>query len=112
MFRLIITATLALLISACSMQVYKLEVQQGNIVTEDMLNQLKPGMNKRQVSYVMGNPVLKDTFTTQHWDYIYRVEREPGDAKDYKVRVFFDAQGKYSHYEGNTELKLIKKAKS
>ena len=108
MFRLIITVTLALLISACSMQVYKLEVQQGNIVTEDMLAELKPGMTKRQVAYVMGNPVLKDTFSHSHWDYLYRVERNEDDAKDYKVRVYFDNQGKYSHYEGGIELTATK----
>ena len=100
MFRFIITATLATLISACSMQVYKLNIQQGNIVTQDMLDQLKPGMNKRQVAYIMGNPVLKDTFSTRQWDYIYRTERREDQIKQYHIRVFFDQAQKYSHFEG------------
>ncbi len=90
MFRLIITATLITLLSACTMQVYKLNIQQGNIVTQDMLDKLKPGMNKRQVAFVMGNPVLKDTFTTRQWDYIYRTERREDEINEYKIRINFD----------------------
>jgi len=82
------------------MQVYKLNIQQGNIVTQDMLDQLKPGMNKRQVAYIMGNPVMKDTFSTRQWDYLYRTERREDQVKQYHIRVFFDQAQKYSHYEG------------
>ncbi len=111
MFRLIITATMALvlssLMSACSLQVYQKQVQQGNIVTQDMLAQLKPGMNQRQVAYIMGNPVINDPFTKAHWDYMYRVERNLEDAVFYQVRVYFDGAGNYTHYEGDTELILV-----
>lgn len=100
MFRFIITATVFIFLSACSMQVYKLNIQQGNIVTQDMLEKLKPGMDKRQVSYIMGNPVLKDTFSTTFWDYAYRTERYEDDVKSYSVRIYFDQAEKYTHYEG------------
>ncbi|MAA71533.1 MAG: cell envelope protein SmpA [Bermanella sp.] len=100
MFRFIITATVLIFLSACSMQVYKLNVQQGNIVTQDMLDKLKPGMNKGQVAYIMGNPVLKDTFSTQFWDYTYRTERREDEVKSYHIRVHFDQAQKYSHFEG------------
>ena len=100
MFRFIITATLLTFLSACTMQVYKLNIQQGNIVTSDMLEQLKPGMSKSQVAFVMGNPVLKDSFSTRQWDYLYRLERREDNIKQYHIRVFFDQGQKYSHYEG------------
>ncbi len=94
------------------MQVYKLNVQQGNIVTQDMLEQLKPGMDKRQVAYIMGNPVLKDTFSTRFWDYTYRTERRADEIKSYHIRVFFDQKERYSHYEGklpeSTDPELMK----
>jgi len=83
------------------MQVYKLNIQQGNIVTQDMLDKLKPGMNKRQVAFVMGNPVLKDTFTTRQWDYIYRTERREDEINEYKIRINFDQSENYTHYEGS-----------
>ena len=82
------------------MQVYKLNIQQGNIVTQDMLEKLKPGMDKRQVAYIMGNPVLEDTFSNRQWDYTYRTERYEDDVKQYHIRVHFDQAQKYSHYEG------------
>lgn len=82
------------------MQVYKLNIQQGNIVTQDMLDKLKPGMSKRQVAFIMGNPVLKDTFTTRSWDYIYRTERHEDQVSSYKIRINFDPSENYTHYEG------------
>ncbi len=100
MFRFIIAATVFTFLSACSMQVYKLNIQQGNIVTQEMIEQLKPGMNKRQVAFIMGNPVLKDTFSTRHWDYLYRQERRENNIKSYHIRVHFDQAQKYSHFEG------------
>ncbi|MEH6347252.1 MAG: outer membrane protein assembly factor BamE [Bermanella sp.] len=97
------------------MQVYKLRVQQGNIVTPEMLEQLKPGMNKSQVAFVMGNPVLKDSFSTRQWDYLYRQERREDNIKKYHIRVHFDQGQKYSHYEGElpeqSDDKLTKKMK-
>ncbi len=105
MFRFIITATLLTLLSACSMQVYKLNIQQGNIVTQEMLDKLKPGMNKRQVSYIMGNPVLDDTFSERQWDFLYRTERREDNVKSYHIRVHFDQAKKYSHFEGELNSK-------
>ena len=112
MFRLIITAALSLLITACSLQVYQKQIQQGNIVTEDMLAQLKPGMTKRQVAFIMGTPVLQDAFEHNQWDYMYRIERNIEDAKHYEIRVFFDTAGKYSHYEGSIELTPVLQSES
>jgi outer membrane protein assembly factor BamE len=83
------------------MQVYKLNIQQGNIVTQDMLDKLKPGMNKTQIAYVMGNPVINDTFTTQQWDYIYRTERREDDVSGYHIRINFDKNDNYTHFEGS-----------
>jgi len=110
MFRFIITATLLTLLSACTMQVYKLNVQQGNIVTQEMLDKLQPGMDKRQVAFIMGNPVLKDTFSTRHWDYLYRQERRADNVKQYHIRVNFDQAQKYSHFEGELPENPLKKA--
>lgn len=88
------------LISACSFpQVYKLTVQQGNIVTQDMLDQLKPGMNRRQVAYVMGNPVLQTPFEANRWDYLYTLERRDKIVKHYQVSLFFNGDV-YTRYEG------------
>ena len=80
--------------------VYKLNVQQGNIVTADMLAQLEPGMNQRQVTYIMGKPVLKNPFSQQRWDYIYTLEKRDEIVKNYKISLFFNDAGQYVRYEG------------
>lgn len=52
---------------------YRIEVQQGNFVDQDMLDQIRPGMNKDQVQFVLGTPLLVDPFNAQRWDYIYAI---------------------------------------
>ncbi len=59
--------------------VYTLDIQQGNMVDQAMIDQLRPNMNKRQVLYIMGSPMLADPFHQNRWDYIYSFQpgREP-----------------------------------
>lgn len=87
--------------------VYKLNVQQGNIVTQDMLDKLKPGMTERQVIYVMGNPVLRNPYEQQRWDYLYTLEERDKVTKSYRIQVFFDNQNLYSHYIGDLPSKEV-----
>ena len=56
--------------------IYKMDIHQGNIVSQEMVDQLKPGMNKRQVNFIMGTPLLQDAFHDDRWDYLY--SNEPG----------------------------------
>lgn len=87
-------------ISACSIpQVYKLTVQQGNIVTQDMVDQLKEGMTKRQVAYVMGTPLIRSPYQQERWDYLYTLERRDKVVKSYQISVFFK-DDLYTHFEG------------
>lgn len=58
-----------LLLSSCS--VYKMEVQQGNALSQEAVSQLRPGMSKSEVSTLLGNPLLQDDFHTDRWDYVY-----------------------------------------
>ena len=51
--------------------VYKINVEQGNIVTQEMADQLKPGMNRRQVRFILGTPLVEDTFDQDRWDYVF-----------------------------------------
>ena len=64
-------------------RVYKLSVQQGNVITQEMVDRLKPGMTRNQVEFVMGKPVLGDPFNDNQWVYIYTLE-----VPDYFNQVF------------------------
>ena len=51
--------------------VYKIDVQQGNYVTEDLVAKLKPGMTKAEVKLLLGTPLLADVFHANRWDYYF-----------------------------------------
>lgn len=71
---------LSLFLVACSsalpsVKTYKLDIQQGNVITPRMMLQLKPGMSKSQVRFVLGTPLLTDSFHRNRWDYFYEMNR-------------------------------------
>jgi outer membrane protein assembly factor BamE len=70
--RLLLISLTIVCLCACSFPgVYKINVEQGNIVTQEMIGQLKPGMNRRQVRFILGTPLVEDTFNQNRWDYLY-----------------------------------------
>jgi outer membrane protein assembly factor BamE len=70
--------------------VYKIDVEQGNIVTQEMVDQLKPGMSRRQVRFILGTPLLEDPFNQERWDYPY-VKRNGLDVlSESRLEVIFD----------------------
>ena len=60
---------------------FKMDIQQGNVVTSKMLLQLKPGMTKSQVKFIMGTPLIVDSFHSNRWDYFYQL-RQAGKIKE------------------------------
>ncbi len=86
---IIVPLALGAAVSACTGEhipfVYKIDINQGNILNQDMVDQLEPGMNKARVRYVMGSPMLVDVFHENRWDYIYL--RRPGRGKPEKRRI-------------------------
>ncbi len=70
--------------------VYTLEIQQGNIIDQAMIDQLRPSMNKRQVLYIMGSPMLDDVFRKNRWDYLYSDQPEGEDRVQKRISLFFE----------------------
>jgi outer membrane protein assembly factor BamE len=87
--RLIFLATLsAATLSGCGL-VYRIDVQQGNYVTQDLVERLKPGMTKAEVKAILGTPLLSDVFHANRWDYYFSNVKN-GKAQDRtKLAVFF-----------------------
>ena len=83
----------SLLLSGCANWefpwVYRLTVDQGNIITQEKVNQLTPGMSREQVKFVMGSPLLADTFHDNRWDYIYTVRDRDGKPTEQRLTVIF-----------------------
>lgn len=70
--------------------VYRIDVEQGNIVTSEMIEQLKPGMSRRQVRFVMGTPLVEDTFNPDRWDYRYTLRNGVDTLEESRLSVYFD----------------------
>ena len=96
----------ALAISACSIPslqfpgVYKVDIQQGNIITQEMIDQLLPGMTKRQVIFVMGTPLVRDPFHQDRWDYIYSYQPGGGVRGQEGLTMYFE-NDLLTHFTGD-----------
>lgn len=101
-----LSVTAFLLLSACSTDnipgLYQIDVQQGNNVDQEMLNKLEPGMTKNQVAYVMGTPLLIDTFHPNRWDYIYSYQPGGEEREQRRITLYFNEDETLSHIEGDT----------
>ncbi len=82
--------------------VYKIDVQQGNVVTQEMLAKLQPGMDKSKVRFIMGTPLVVDVFHQNRWDYLYTMQKRGGEVKQRRVSLFFK-DDKLDHIEGDVK---------
>ena len=73
--------------------VYKIGIPQGNIITQEMIDQLRPGMTKRQVTFVMGTPLVRDPYHQDRWDYVYNYQPGGGVRGQERVTIYFVDDG-------------------
>ena len=80
---------------------YRIEIQQGNFVSQEMVSQLKLGMSKDQVRFVLGTPLITDSFHADRWDYVFRRQRvNSRELEQRKIAVFFE-DSKLKRIEGD-----------
>lgn len=104
---------IALLLTGCSwtngydlkqpieaLKPYKIDIQQGNVVTQDMVAKLKPGMTPSQVRFALGTPLVVDPFRANRWDYVYRLEKDGKVAEARRITVVFE-EDKLKGIEGD-----------
>ncbi len=97
-------ACLLSLLAACSVTdkitPYRIDVRQGNLVTQEMVALLKPGMNRDQVRFALGPPLVVDVFHPDRWDYIYRFKPGRGAQQQRRLSVFFSGD-RLTHLDGD-----------
>lgn len=93
LFILLLLATFAV---AC---VYTPSVQQGNILQQDDVNQIEPGMTKTQIAYVLGKPALNTNLDNNTWYYLYYLEPSSGDSRSKRLILHF-VEDKLERMEG------------
>ena len=69
---------------------HKIDIPQGNVLSQEMIDKLKPGMTQSQVRFILGTPLIVDPFHTNRWDYIYRLEKEGRLLESRRVTVVFE----------------------
>jgi len=88
---------LGLLLSGCQEikipGVYRIDIQQGNVITQAQLAKLEPGMERRKVRFILGTPLVADAFNQNRWDYYYSYEPGNGERVQRIISVYFDDKG-------------------
>ena len=79
---------------------YRIDIQQGNFLSAEMVAQLKVGMTREQVRFVLGTPLVTDIFHGDRWDYVYWRETETGKREERRVALFF-VEGKLDRMQGD-----------
>ena len=79
---------------------YKMDIQQGNVVTQEMMEKLKPGMTPSQVRFILGTPLVVDAFHKDRWDYVYRYTKGGTVQEHRRIVVVFQDQ-KLARIEGD-----------
>jgi outer membrane protein assembly factor BamE len=69
---------------------YRMNIQQGNVLTQDMVGKLKPGMTRQQVRFVMGTPPIADTFHQDRWDYVYYLNKAGRVVEHRRIVLLFE----------------------
>ena len=105
-----ISATVAVSVAAagCGMTptlpglpAYRIDIQQGNFVSQEMVSQLKPGMTREQVRFVLGTPLVTDIFHSDRWDYVFYRDPPGRPREQRRLAVFFDVEGRLVRLDGD-----------
>lgn len=89
-FRLVVVVCTCLMLSACFLRPYHIDVQQGNYIDRELISKLKPDMTRAQVRFLLGTPLIVDPFTPNRWDYLYYT-RPAGRIKDVRrLTLYFE----------------------
>jgi outer membrane protein assembly factor BamE len=88
--RLLLGSAVSLLAAAC---VYRINIQQGNFLDQAAVEQVKTGMTRSQVRYLLGTPMVADSFNKERWDYIYYLKKgRTRHVDSRRVTVYFDGE--------------------
>jgi len=102
----IILFSLMLLLPVLSSCVYKMDIRQGNYVSQEMREKLKIGMTKAQVRYVLGTPLVNDPFHANRWDYVYRLEHDRKLVEQQNLTLYFEGDKLSRIVDGNQPAEM------
>ena len=98
LIRFSILAT-GIFLSAC---IYRIDIQQGNLLEEDVIDQVEVGMTRSQVQFLLGSPMVEDSFHQDRWDYTYFLKL--GRSRD------IDRRWMIVHFQGDRVITIERDA--
>lgn len=90
--------------------VYRATIQQGNVITQEMVDRLKPGMTASQVRFILGEPILGNTFRDERWDYVYTIQVGAQKRQQQRLTLWFE-QDALARFEGDFLPTSVQKAR-
>ncbi len=92
---LLATLFVALLLAGCGKfslypGLYRPPIEQGNLYDQEIIERLEIGMNKEQVHFLLGSPMLQSPFRRNRWDYIYHLKRTDSSVKEHHIALWFE----------------------
>lgn len=105
--RFFLLACICLALASCSSEgtrklpgVYRVDIQQGNVIEQEMLDKLKPGMSMDQVHFIMGTPTIVDPFRQDRWEYLYTFSKGGKRRQQRHITIYFE-EDKLAYLEGS-----------
>ena len=98
-------AFLLVLLVGC---VYRIDVQQGNVISREQMEQVKTGMTRDQVRFALGTPLLVDPFHERRWDFVYSLRK--GSSQEHEQRrlsIHFDPEGKVQQIDADAAMQAV-----
>ena len=89
-----------------SLAVYKIDVNQGNYLSQDMVDKLKVGMTKPQVKVVLGTPLVTSAFRDNRWDYVYEFQ-SAGRVREHRQFTVYFKDDLLARWEGDEMPKSV-----
>ena len=87
---------------------YRIDIQQGNVVSAEQLAQVRAGMTREQVRFLLGTPLLTDPFHDGRWDYLFRLrDGATGEVRQRRLTIWFGKDGKLERYEADEAMKAV-----
>ena len=80
--------------------VHRITIQQGNLISQQMIDKLKPGMTRSQVRFILGNPIVDDALDKNRWDYIQTIQLAGGEMFSTRLILYF-REDRLSYFEGD-----------
>lgn len=114
--RFLISSVLLLAVAGCGswsnpidrLSPHRIDIQQGNVITQEMLDKLKPGMTPSQVRFILGTPLIVDPFRANRWDYVYHHEKGGRLVEHRRVTAVFENE-KLKGLEGDVVAATLKR---